>query len=170
MSKFKAGDKVVIKKGYAYLKEGAVHTVQSAQDTFVRLDISPDDGWGDWRFELADVQEKSEMQTIKTGGSTPNQYRLSINLPLTSDRTQFVDIDLEAMDVIDALDLSGNLKDVQKALFRMGKKQDTPVAYDLNKCLFYILREMKKRGTISHAKFWEVSGMLDNVLKAEDVK
>ena len=50
------------------------------------------------------------------------------------------------------------------------KKQNTPVAYDLNKCLFYILREMKKRGTISHAKVLEVSGMLDNVLKAEDVK
>lgn len=100
----------------------------------------------------------------KTGGSTPNQYRLSVNLPLTSDRTQFVDVDLEAMDVSDALDLSGNLRDVQKALFRMGKKDGVSEAYDFNKQLFCTLREMKKRGIISHAKFWEASTMLEKAL------
>lgn len=151
------------------LESGKAYTVTKVYD---RGEIAVDNidnnfGWNASRFIKINIVETPPK---KTGGSTPNQYRLSVNLPLTSDRTQFVDIDLEAMDVIDALDLSGNLKDVQKALFRMGKKQDTPVAYDLNKCLFYILREMKKRGTISHAKFWEVSGMLDNVLKAEDVK
>ena len=69
----------------------------------------------------------------------------------------------------DALDLSGNLRDVQKALFRMGKKDGVSEAYDFNKQLFCTLREMKKRGIISHAKFWEATQALENILQAEDV-
>lgn len=179
MSDFQVGDKVVcvnVDNAEGWLVKGEKYNITLIhQNGDVAVNhINNDFGWWSKRFEIADQIGEQPRNVAasakKTGGSTPNQYRISVNLPLTSDRTQFVDVDLEAMDVIDALDLSGNLKDVQKALFRMGKKQNTPVAYDLNKCLFYILREMKKRGTISHAKFWEVSGMLDNVLKAEDVK
>lgn len=184
MSKFKVGDKVrrIISDYDDRMiigREGIVTAVGSRDCIYVDDhtncgDTTPYNGC---YFELVepyinteailDNMEKQDIeqsQPSKTGGSTPNQYRLSVNLPLTSDRTQFVDVDLEAMDVIDALDLSGNLKDVQKALFRMGKKQETPVAYDLNKCLFYILREMKKREIVSHAKFWEVSSMLEKML------
>lgn len=126
-----------------------------------------------WDYVTSKTSDK-EVTTVKTepkktGGSTPNQYRLSVNLPLTSDRTQFVDVDLEAMDVSDALDLSGNLRDVQKALFRMGKKDGVSEVYDFNKQLFCTLREMKKRGIISHANFWEATQALENILQAEDV-
>lgn len=114
----------------------------------------------------ADIQRGAIKQA--SGGSTPNQYRIPINLPLTEDRTKFVDVDLEAMDVIDGLDLSGNLKDVQKALFRMGKKDGTPESYDFNKCIFFLLREMKKRGIISHRKFWEATKAIDEVLSKEE--
>lgn len=121
-----------------------------------------------WDFVTSPTADKpttlTKAEPKKTGGSTPNQYRLSVNLPLTSDRTQFVDVDLEAMDVSDALDLSGNLRDVQKALFRMGKKDGVSEAYDFNKQLFCTLREMKKRGVISHAKFWEATQALDKIL------
>lgn len=121
-----------------------------------------------WDYVTSKTADKGETavktEPKKTGGSTPNQYRLSVNLPLTSDRTQFVDVDLEAMDVSDALDLSGNLRDVQKALFRMGKKEGVSEAYDFNKQLFCTLREMKKRGIISHAKFWEAAQALESVL------
>ena len=124
-----------------------------------------------WDYVTSKTSDKGETavktEPKKTGGSTPNQYRLSVNLPLTSDRTQFVDVDLEAMDVSDALDLSGNLRDVQKALFRMGKKEGVSEAYDFNKQLFCTLREMKKRGIISHAKFWEASTMLEKVLNED---
>lgn len=127
-----------------------------------------------WDYVASKTSDKGETavktEPKKTGGSTPNQYRLSVNLPLTSDRTQFVDVDLEAMDVSDALGLSGNLRDVQKALFRMGKKDGVSDAYDFNKQLFCTLREMKKRGIISHAKFWEAAQALEKVLQAEDVK
>lgn len=171
MSEFKIGDKVecIDSAGSA----GRLNKNNRYTITFIHNngDIAVDNilngfGWRPSRFVLAEENQQPvvDIPPNKTGGSTPNQYRLSINLPLTSDRTQFVDVDLEAMDVIDALDLSGNLKDVQKALFRMGKKQYTPVVYDLNKCLFYILREMKKRDTISYAKFWEVSSMLEKML------
>lgn len=120
-------------------------------------------------FKLVEEVTPSTVQpAAKTGGSTPNQYRISVNLPLTNDRTQFVDVDLEAMDVIDAIDLSGNLKDVQKALFRMGKKQGVDEAYDFNKCLFFILREMKKREIISHVKFWEATQMLSVLLQEDE--
>lgn len=121
-----------------------------------------------WDYVTSKTADKGETdvktEPTRTGGSTPNQYRLSVNLPLTSDRTQFVDVDLEAMDVSDALDLSGNLRDVQKALFRMGKKEGVSESYDFNKQLFCTLREMKKRGIISHAKFWEATQALENVL------
>lgn len=121
-----------------------------------------------WDYVASKTSDKGETavktEPKKTGGSTPNQYRLSVNLPLTSDRTQFVDVDLEAMDVSDALDLSGNLRDVQKALFRMGKKDGVSEAYDFNKQLFCTLREMKKRGVISHAKFWEATQALEEIL------
>ncbi len=120
-------------------------------------------GTADKEATLTEAEPKKTGRR-KTGGSTPNQYRLSVNLPLTSDRTQFVDVDLEAMDVSDALDLSGNLRDVQKALFRMGKKEGVSEAYDFNKQLFCTLREMKKRGIISHAKFWEAAQALESVL------
>ena len=111
------------------------------------------------------LAEKEEPASAKTGGSTPNQYRISLNLPMTEDRTKFVQVDLEAMDVIDALDLSGNLKDVQKALFRLDKKADVSVQYDLTKSVFYLVRELKKRGYVSHAKFWEISEYISKVLK-----
>ncbi len=123
-----------------------------------------------WRWDYVTSKDADKETTLtgheptRTGGSTPNQYRLSVNLPLTSNRTQFVDVDLEAMDVSDALDLSGNLRDVQKALFRMGKKEGVSEAYDFNKQLFCTLREMKKRGIISHAKFWEATQSLEKVL------
>lgn len=116
-------------------------------------------------YALAKAKKKEEPAPEKTGGSTPNQYRISVNLPLTEDRTKFVQADLEAMDVIDALDLSGNLKDVQKALFRLDKKGGTSVEYDLTKSIFYLLREMKKRDLISHTKFWEISEYISKVLK-----
>lgn len=132
-----------------------------------------------WDYVTSKTSDKEETTVktepkkngeVKTGGSTPNQYRLSVNLPLTSDRTQFVDVDLEMIDVGDALNLSGNLKDVLKAMFRMGKKDGVPIAYDFNKSLFYMLREMKAQGLISHAKFWEATQALDTILQAEDVK
>lgn len=113
------------------------------------------------------LEDKEEPDSKKTGGSTPNQYRISLNLPTTEDRTKFVQVDLEAMDVIDALDLSGNLKDVQKALFRLDKKADVSVQYDLTKSVFYLVRELKKRGYISHAKFWEISDYISKALKGD---
>lgn len=113
------------------------------------------------------LEDKEEAAPKKTGGSTPNQYRISLNLPLTEDRTKFVQVDLEAMDVIDALDLSGNLKDVQKALFRLDKKADVSVQYDLTKSVFYLIRELKKRSYISHAKFWEISDYISKALKED---
>jgi len=118
---------------------------------------------------VAYALEKREEEPApeKTGGSTPNQYRISLNLPTTEDRTKFVQVDLEAMDVIDALDLSGNLKDVQKALFRLDKKADVSVQYDLTKSVFYLVRELKKRGYISHAKFWEISDYISKALKGD---
>ena len=118
----------------------------------------------------SEALDKMSLQVetkVKTGGSTPNQYRISLNLPTTEDRTKFVQVDLEAMDVIDALDLSGNLKDVQKALFRLDKKADVSVQYDLTKSVFYLVRELKKRGYISHAKFWEISDYISKALKGE---
>ena len=113
------------------------------------------------------ANEEEETAPEKTGGSTPNQYRISLNLPTTEDRTKFIQVDLEAMDVIDALDLSGNLKDVQKALFRLDKKADVSVQYDLTKSVFYLVRELKKRGYISHAKFWEISNYISKALKGD---
>jgi hypothetical protein len=113
------------------------------------------------------LAEKEESAPEKTGGSTPNQYRISLNLPMTEDRTGFVQVDLEAMDVIDALDLSGNLKDVQKALFRLDKKAGVSVQYDLTKSVFYLVRELKKRGYISHAKFWKISDYISKALKGD---
>jgi len=113
------------------------------------------------------LAEKEEPAPKKTGGSTPNQYRISLNLPMTEDRTKFVQVDLEAMDVIDALDLSGNLKDVQKALFRLDKKAGVSVQYDLTKSVFYLVRELKKRRHISHAKFWEISDYISKALKGD---
>lgn len=130
--------------------------------------INNDFGWWPKRFEIADQIGEQPRNVAasakKTGGSTPNQYRLSVNLPLTYDRTQFVDVDLEMIDVGDALNLSGNLKDVLKAMFRMGKKDGVPIAYDFNKSLFYMLREMKAKGLISNAKFWEATQVLEKVL------
>lgn len=113
------------------------------------------------------LEDKEEPEAKKTGGSTPNQYRISLNLPMTEDRTKFVQVDLEAMDVIDALDLSGNLKDVQKALFRLDKKADVSVQYDLTKSVFYLIRELKKRSYLSHAKFWEISDYISKALKGD---
>jgi len=182
MSEFKIGDRVVLLTddyvGHG-ANQGATGVVKNFYSSCIGVEfdtkvnghslngeLSNRNGLYVTIHSIAPLEDKAEdkMSTIKTGGSTPNQYRLSVNLPLTSDRTQFVDVDLEALDVIDALDLSGNLKDVQKALFRMGKKDGVSDAYDLNKCLFYILREMKKRDIISHAKFWEVSEMLEKIL------
>ena len=167
MSKFKIGDKVKRTHSSSTLfPAGSVGAVTSVceETGWISVDNigTPSDGHPFYPeyFEL--VEEAGEIKM--TGGSTPNQYRISINLPLTEDRTQFVDVDLEAMDVIDALDLSGNLKDVQKALFRMGKKDNTSEAYDFNKCIFFLLREMKKRGIISHEKFWEATKAIDEVL------
>lgn len=172
MNDLKVGDRVVCIDNTAsesMLRNGKEYTITFVHDNGnIAVDnIADNFGWSPCRFDYAKQEEATEPENsgiFKTGGSTPNQYRLPVNLPLTSDRTQFVDVDLEAMDVIDALDLSGNLKDVQKALFRMGKKENTSTSYDLNKCLFYILREMKKRNTISHAKFWEASQVLERVL------
>jgi len=130
-------------------KHGGVPPVPSDTQVFVRF------------------RNGEEESPTKTGGSTPNQYRISLNLPLTEDRTKFVQVDLEAMDVIDALDLSGNLKDVQKALFRLDKKADVSVQYDLTKSVFYLVRELKKRGYISHAKFWEISDYISKALKED---
>lgn len=113
------------------------------------------------------AKEEEEPAPEKTGGSTPNQYRIPLSLPTTEDRTKFIQVDLEAMDVIDALDLSGNLKDVQKALFRLDKKADVSVQYDLTKSVFYLVRELKKRGYISHAKFWEISDYISKALKGD---
>ena len=126
--------------------------------------------WGDRSWDIvayALANEEEEPAPEKTGGSTPNQYRISLSLPTTEDRTKFVQVDLEAMDVIDALDLSGNLKDVQKALFRLDKKADVSVQYDLTKSVFYLVRELKKRGYISHAKFWEISDYISKALKGD---
>lgn len=169
MSNFKVGDKVVCVDNTDYsewLDRGEEYTITSVHDNGnIAVDsICGNCGWQSCRFKKVEPTEPKTTEIKKTGGSTPNQYRLSVNLPLTSDRTKFVDVDLEAMDVSDALDLSGNLRDVQKALFRMGKKDGVSEAYDFNKQLFCTLREMKKRGIISHAKFWEASTMLEKVL------
>lgn len=128
--------------------------------------------WGDRSYDivayaLAKEEKEEEPAPVKTGGSTPNQYRISVNLPMTEDRTKFAQVDLEAMDVIDALDLSGNLKDVLKALFRLDRKAGVSVEYDLTKSIFYLLREMKKREFISHGRFWEISDYISKALKEE---
>lgn len=169
MTAFAKGDKVVCINGNeseGFLETGKEYTITliHGNGDIVVDSLNNDFGWYSSRFKKVEPTEPKKIETKKTGGSTPNQYRLSVNLPLTSDRTQFVDVDLEAMDVSDALDLSGNLRDVQKALFRMGKKDGVSEAYDFNKQLFCTLREMKKRGVISHAKFWEASTMLEKVL------
>ena len=150
---------------------------------YVRFRNGQEDGIGSrradsWRWDWARgdksydivayaLEDKEEPDSAKTGGSTPNQYRISLNLPATEDRTKFIQVDLEAMDVIDALDLSGNLKDVQKALFRLDKKAGVSVQYDLTKSVFYLVRELKKRGYISHAKFWEISDYISKALKGD---
>jgi len=181
MNDFKVGDIVVWNgmcgdKTFEIGKKGKVMEYYTTHDVdFLRVDVAGyQDSYFAWRWDLVspettisttvETEQPTETKATQTGGSTPNQYRLSINLPLTEDRTQYVDVDLEAMDVIDALDLSGNLKDVQKALFRMGKKDGTPETYDFNKCIFFLLREMKKRGIISHGKFWEATKAIDEVL------
>jgi len=190
MTTFAKGDVVRWNGAYDANKDavGTLAEVYRVEDIggqeylFVRV-INQDEitGQVSWRWDYITSKTSDKEETtvktepkkngeVKTGGSTPNQYRLSVNLPLTSDRTQFVDVDLEAMDVSDALDLSGNLRDVQKALFRMGKKDGVSEAYDFNKQLFCTLREMKKRGIINHAKFWEATQALEKVLQAEDVK
>ena len=178
MSRFKVGDIVVWngKHDAEYYVVGQRGKVISESDGYVIVQVDgelPKQHFS-WRWDLvspeqtvstsAETEQPVEIEPTQTGGSTPNQYRISINLPLTEDREQYVDVDLEAMDVIDGLDLSGNLKDVQKALFRMGKKDGTPEAYDFNKCIFFLLREMKKRGIISHSKFWEATKAIDEVL------
>ena len=174
MNKFKTGDVVRVKEDQD-LCEVEINNLSFDREYIVQyhaddglLYLENDLAAAAYRFELvstpAEKEQSTETKTTQTGGSTPNQYRISINLPLTSDRTKFIDVDLEAMDVIDALDLSGNLKDVQKALFRMGKKDGTPEDYDFNKCIFFLLREMKKRGIISHGKFWEATKAIDEVL------
>lgn len=160
-------------------KAAGVPPVDPSTRVFVRfrngqeeVEASLADFWSwSWNLRGYDIiayalaEKAEEPAPEKTGGSTPNQYRISVNLPLTEDRTKFVQVDLEAMDVIDALDLSGNLKDVQKAFFRLDKKEGVSTKYDLTKSVFYLFREMKKRGFISHAKFWEISEYISKVLK-----
>lgn len=175
-----------MKKWIPYLGEGSNGVLPVSRDThvFVRFRNGQEDGigsrradawrwdwsWGDKSYDIVSyalAEKEEEPASAKTGGSTPNQYRISLNLPMTEDRTKFVQVDLEAMDVIDALDLSGNLKDVQKALFRLDKKADVSVQYDLTKSVFYLVRELKKRRHISHAKFWEISDYISKALKGD---
>lgn len=151
--KFKIGDKVVcVDNGDSddiliLDKEYTVLGYSTVGEVLVGGGIKSELGWSEYRFQK--VKNKTE------GGSTPSQYRLSINLPLTSNREEFVNVDVEAMDIIDALSLSGNMKDVLKAMWRMGKKENTTTEYDFNKMVFFILREQYRQGIITHKQFWQ---------------
>lgn len=87
-----------------------------------------------------------------TGGSNPSQYRKAMDLPVTGHRAVFVEVDLETADISDAFGFDGNEKDIFKAMTRTKPSNDQ--GYDLDKIVFYALRNRYNKGAVSHAEFW----------------
>lgn len=110
----------------------------------------------DWRTEGVE-QDMIEMSGSAklTGGSSPNQYRKSLLLPLSEDRTKYVEVDLEVEDITEAWKINPNTFNCIKAYLRLGVKQGTTVEYDLDKILWFTLKEKQERGIITKAQLWE---------------
>lgn len=106
---------------------------------------------------VPDLDVTEEAPAALTGGSSVSYYRKSLTLPLTSDRTQYVTVDLEVGDFTDAWDLDGNQFNVVKAIARSGCKKDTSIEYDLDKNLWFCLRSKLKAGLITHQEFWQMA-------------
>lgn len=101
------------------------------------------------------TEQVLEVVTQVTGGSSPNYYRKSLSLPTTADRKVFVEVDLEAGDVSDAWEVSGNQFNVLKSILRGDNKEGVDLQYALDKQLWFSLREKMKLGMITHKQFWE---------------
>lgn len=128
-----------------------------------KYSVFTDDQGRTWIKDNTDDKyiQKENVKMIKTtGGSTPHQYRKSVELPLTADRSQSAVVDIESMDVISAWELNFNLGNVQKAIHRFGKKEGTDERYDYNKCFFFLLRDMLDKGYITLEKFWATLDVL----------
>lgn len=175
---FKVGHVVKLKKGYQHPlvsdPNSALVVAGVEEDNHGRqvctlwfLDPSKDDVQWTMDSEALEIapmvfdlsqnvaSEKAVIEDATAGGSTPKQYRRSINLPLSDSREEFVNVDIEAMDIIDEWDLSFNLGNIAKACIRLDKKDSIDDLYDLNKIIFFAIREKKKRGLITHKQFWE---------------
>ena len=93
----------------------------------------------------------------KTGGSSANQYRVSLSLPTTGNRSEFVTVDLEFGDVSQAFSLTANEFNTCKGMMRKGKKEGTSEDYDQQKAVWFSLRSRLESGNITHKEFWQMA-------------
>jgi hypothetical protein len=109
---------------------------------------------------IEEVLSHKEETPKKTGGSSPNQYRKKVMLPLSSDRGQYVEVDLEVEDFVEAFQLNPNAFNCVKAWARLGVKEGTSVEYDLNKNLWFTLKEKQEKGVITKKQLWKYRQLL----------
>ena len=87
----------------------------------------------------------AKLDENSPGGSTPGQYELEVV-------TKTGVVSIECGEVIDGLDLNFNMGEAFKAIWRLDKK-NTP-EYNLNKIIWFAMREKLRRKIITTPKFW----------------
>lgn len=97
----------------------------------------------------------------KTGGSSANQYRVSLSLPTTGNREEFATVDLEFGDISQAFNLTANEFNTCKGMMRKGKKEGTSEDYDQKKAVWFSLRSRLESGNITHKEFWQMAKACD---------
>jgi len=96
------------------------------------------------RWKLGEYAPKAK--TMKSdGGGGKNYYDLPEN-------------PVQLIDLIEHCNMNGNIKDVFKACYRLGRKEGAEEEYDVRKMVFYSLRELGR-----------VTGRKDYLVLAEEV-
>lgn len=76
-----------------------------------------------------------------TGGSS-NYYKVEC----TDDAGRTYEV--QCKHIINAKNMNFNVANVFKACYRLGGKNGTTDAYDLEKCLFFVTEELRRRGIV----------------------